>query len=137
MSCVFNGGCVYAYIMAIIRKKKVLCSHLVNLFMALYYIHKPLNSHETTRRSGLSPFLSKKGEKRLLSFKTLHPICPSRFPERTGARCHLKEEPTRSGDDVRGDSCCRLLPHVGSTLSALSCPACRQWDDRPLPQDGF
>lgn len=62
---------------------------------------------------------------------------PELFPRAHRGTLPPKEEPTRSGDDVRGDSCCRLLPHVGSTLRALSCPACRQWDDRPLPQDGF
>ena len=108
--CVFNGGCVYAYIMDIIRKKKVLCSHLVNLFMVMYYIHKPLNSHETTRRSGLSRFLSKKKKgKRLLFFKILHRICPGCFPERTGARCHLKKgqlAPAMMSEVTAAVGCC-------------------------------
>lgn len=106
--------------------------------MVMYYIHKPLNSHETTRRSSLSRFLSKKkkGEtSALLQNSPSHLL--GLFPRAHWGTLPPKEGPTRSGDDVRGDSCCRLLLHVRSTLSALSCSACRQWDDRPLPQEGF
>lgn len=38
-----------------------------------------------------------------------HRVCTSCFPERTKAQCHLKG-PTPSSNDVRGDSCCLVVP---------------------------
>lgn len=75
----------------------------------------------------------KKG-KHLPSFKILHPICTSCFPELSGARCHLKKEPTRSSDDVRGDSCCLVLPQSKGChmVGAHRVPSLVAWDDRTV-----
>lgn len=75
----------------------------------------------------------KKG-KHLPSFKILHPICTSCFPELSGARCHLKKEPTRSSDDVRGDSCCLVLPQSKGChmVRAHRVPSLVAWDDRTV-----
>lgn len=79
----------------------------------------------------ISGFLGKK-MKHLPSFKILHPICTSCFPELSGARCHLKKEPTRSSDDVRGDSCCLVLPQSKGChmAEAHRVPSLVAWDDR-------